>query len=331
MKTNDTKLKQRRRRTIIYLYVLLVLLCLFSVATYTWFSLSRTPEVSDMALYVNSPSGMELSVDPLAEEWELQLDFSQIIGEVAPLRPVTYSQRDSRFYAVSYGFDGRISDIMEPLTDDRNANKNNSDGYYLKGTFYARSAEKVNVSLSSAVEVEDGLQGSGTYVIGSPVWNSETVSHDNGGNGAELAVRIGLLIEKTDLEGNLKNDSPLFYIYEPNSDRHIDGTEGYVKTPGIDGDETLITDRFMILQTMNSWTENTPVQKDVVVHSLGEFTTGTDLFSLSSDELAKISLYVWIEGQDVDCTNAIGHEAELQANIQFATDAGGQSGMVPIP
>lgn len=331
MKTNESRVQQQRRfRTIVYSYVLLVLLSLFSVATYTWFSLSRTPEVSDMALHVNSPSGLELSVDPLAEEWQLQLNFSEIIGEVAPLRPITWSQKENRFYAVSYGFDGRVNEILEPLSDDRNANKDNADGYYMKGTFYARTLQKVHVSLTSAIEVAEGIQGSGTYVIGKPIWNTETISHDNGGNGAELAIRIGILVEKTDLSGQTKNEPDEFFIYEPNYDKHVDEEDGYLQTPSVDGTATLIPEESIILQSLNSWEEATPVRNGTVIHTFGEFDSEKELFKLEPDELAKISLYVWLEGQDVDCINAIGHHAELMANIQFTATTEGQSGMVPI-
>lgn len=331
MKKTEQTQRRRRIRTILYLYVLLVLLSLFSVATYTWFSISRTPEVSDMAIYVNSPTGLELSADPTATEWKLQLNMADLCGESAPLRPITWSDMDKQFFAATYGIDGRLTNIWEPLTDSRNANKDNADGYYMKGVFYARCEQKVEVYLSSAVEVEEGRMGAGTYVIGTPIWNPETISHDNGSHGAELAIRIGLLIEKTDLEGKIKEQEPaVFYIYEPNFDKHIDNTEGDVPTPSKDGTESLVSEDFIIKQTMNSWMESDPVQNGVVVRSLGEFTTDTTLFTITNDELARISLYVWLEGQDKDCTNAIGHESHLQANVQFATKSDGQSGLHPI-
>lgn len=326
----EKKQRQKNFRTVVYVYVLIMLFSLFSVSTYTWFSLSRTPKVSDLALFVNAPKGLELAVAPDSEEWTLQLDYGTLVGESCPLRPVTWSARDNRFYAVTYAFDGRINDIMEPLSDDRNANQDNADGYYIKGVFYARCEQKVKVQLTSAVEVEDGLSGAGTYVIGDPVWNPETISHDNGGNGAELAIRIGIHVQKTDLDGNAKDEPATFYIYEPNSDKHIDGSEGYHPTASVDKTDSLIPDANIIKQTMNLWRESSPVEKDVVIKDLGDFTTDTELFALDPDELAKISLYVWIEGQDKDCTNAIGHHAQLSANVQFSATSDGQSGMVPI-
>lgn len=329
MKANSKK-QVRARGIFLYLIMLLILLSMVTMATYTWFSLSHTPQVSDLGLYVNSPTGLELSVDPLAEEWKLQLDFNDLVEEASPLRPITWSQNDGRFYAAVYTADGRLSDRWEPLSDERNANKDNYDGYYVTGTFYARTGQKTTVSLSPAVEVEEGLQGSGTYVIGTPIWNGEQILHNNGGNGAETAVRIGLKIEKTDLQGNLTDTPAEFYIYEPNSDVHVDGTAGYIPTGSIDLTQTLVAQDRLILQTHSRWTEAYPVQKDAVIHTMGEFTTDTELFTITPDELARVTVYVWLEGQDVDCTNQIGREAQILASIQFEGKQDGQSGLVPI-
>ena len=322
--------KKGNLRVFSYLYVVLILLILSTVATYTWFYLSSTPRVSDMGLYVNAPSGLQLSTDPLAEQWQLQLDFSQILGQAPTLRPVTWSDAEQKFYAAYYGLDGRLSNRWEPLTDERNANKDNADGYYIMGVFYAKSGEKTRVSLTPAVEVQEGLQGAGTYVIGTPVWDANKILHNDGGNGAQNAIRIGFKIQKTDMNGQDKEEPPLFYIYEPNCDTHTDGSTGYVATPSIDLKESLIPEDRLILQTTSDWKEADPVERNAVIRTMGEFTTQTDLFTLYPEELARITLYVWLEGQDVDCNNTIGHASQVLASIQFAGDTGGNSGLVPI-
>ena len=56
-----TPAQKRKRRTVIYTYVLLALLILLVAATYTWFSLSQAPRVSDMAMYINASKGIELA------------------------------------------------------------------------------------------------------------------------------------------------------------------------------------------------------------------------------------------------------------------------------
>lgn len=320
---------KRPARIMSYFYVVLILLLLCSVATYTWFSLSRTPEVNDMALYVHTPIGMQISTDPLADDWGVQVDFSKVAGTDCILRPVTWSENEQRFYAATYGMDGRLTDIWEPLNDSRHANKGNADGYYMMGTVYARCDQSVTVSLTPAVEVEEGVKGSGTFVMGTPIWNADELRHENGGHGAEMSIRIGFLIQKTDLTGAPAGDS-VFYIYEPNNDRHLDGMAGYVDTASIDMTPTLVPQDRLIGQTMNSWTESDPVEKNVVVRRLGEFTGDTELFELVPQELAKITIYVWLEGQDIDCTNMIGQEAQILASIQFDAETRNQSDLVPI-
>ena len=328
MQTRQKPKRIRGRTVLLYFYLILILLLLTTVATYTWFSLSQTPRVSDMYMYVNTQRGFEIALAPDAEEWGYQLDFLDMVDETAPLRPVTWSERDQRFYAANYGIDGRLTGQWDPLTDERNANKDNLDGYYIKATFYARTGQDVTVSLTPAVEVEEGVNGSGTYLIGTPVWDSEAIIHSDGGQQAENAVRIGLRVTPVDETGTSTGNGE-FFIYEPNCDSHINGSTEYISTPSLDGTEGLIDADHLILQTASTWTEADPVQRGVVIKDLGEFITDTQLFTLAAGEMVQIDVYVWLEGQDVDCTNQITG-AQVLASIQFAADAGGQSGMVPI-
>lgn len=321
--------KKHRLRVLVYIWVAVVLLSLLTVASYTWFALSRTPKVSDMNMYVNSGAGLQIAKDFNSENWGQQLDFLDLSGESAPLRPVTWSERDQRFYAAIYGVDGRLTGQWEPLTDGRNANKDNLDGYYCMGTFYARSDQPVKVSLAQAAVSTDGHDGHGTFLIGSPVWNAETIQHDNAGVGAECAMRIGIRITHIDKDGNPTGQTPVFYIYEPNADGHIDGSTGYRNTPSIDGADDLISRDRLITQTVTSWTEAYPVQRDVLIYEMGSFDSDPELFSLENGEMARLDLYVWLEGQDVDCTNQI-QSAHILANIQMEADTGDQSGMHPI-
>lgn len=326
----NTTNSRRGRRIFLYSIMILILLSLFTTATYTWFTISRTPRVSNIGLYVNAPVGMRLAPAPEGAEWVSRLDFAQLVPETSPLRPVTWSDEDQRFYAAQYGPDGRQTGDWHPMTDENNANRDDVYGYYIKATFYATTDADVDVSLTHAVEVEEGVSGSGTYLIGSPVWDSENVLHFNGGNGAETAVRIGLKITPlADMEP--VDEESLFYIYEPNSDTHMDGSTGYVATPSIDRTETLVPEDRLIRQTTTVWQEADPVQRGLVNYQMGEFETPTDLFSLDHGQIVKIDLYVWLEGQDVDCSNRIGREARIMANVQFLAEAGDQSGLEPIP
>ena len=334
MNNPRTRAQKRITRIIIYFYVLLVLMSLFTVASYTWFSLSKTPRVSDMNMYVNAPKGLELSLDPNApdEDWVLQLDFRDMVPETTPLRPVTWVDGERRFYAAAYGMDGRLMpyEWWQPLNDERNANKTTLDGYYIKATFYARTDTAMMVSLSPAVEVDEGINGSGTYVIGTPVWDAQNIIHNNGGQRAETAVRLGIQITRLGEENEPVGILPEFFIYEPNADLHADGSRGYVATPSIRGNAHLIEEESLITQTASTWREAYPVQRNVVIHELGEFNKDpAEIFEIEVGEVVMIDIYIWLEGQDVDCTNQI-NDAQIVANIQFSGDAGSQSGLKPI-
>ena len=65
-------------------YLVLALLPLLVAASYTWFSISRTPKVSEMGMSIASNTGMELAFEPNSEEWTQHLDFREHLQEMAP-------------------------------------------------------------------------------------------------------------------------------------------------------------------------------------------------------------------------------------------------------
>ena len=326
LKQSNPERKRQRRTTIRLLYLLLILVPLLSTATYTWFSLSRAPKVNAMALYINTPAGLEITWTPEDEEsWGQNLNYAEYADGETILKPVTYSDHENKFYAANFGLDGRMSDIAYALTDEQNANRDDGHGYYLKMTFYARTDENVSVSLSRAYE------NSGTYLIGTPIWNGEDILHNDGGQGAQSAVRVGFRITHYDTEGQQVGE-PEFMIYEPNCSYHIDYnlTGQYVPTASIDGTENLISEDRLIRQSSTFWYEMDPVQNGVLLYEYGEFLDDQHLFDLDEDCMAKIEIYLWLEGQDIDCTNEIGKEAQIFANIQFHSVNRPNSGMEEI-
>lgn len=273
---------------------------------------------------------MELAHDPLSEEWTQHLDMSDVLQNMAPLKPVTWVHGEQCFYAAEFGMDGRISGITKKLSDVRNANRTDSEGYYMKYSFYAKTGTSTEVSLAPAMVGADGLEGYGTYLVGTPIWNGEAVLHDNGGEGAEYAMRIGIRITKLDMQGNPTGENPIFYVYEPNYDGHADGVKKVVETLAIDEKSPLVPADQLILQTSSTWSEAYPVERNVLIKELGEFTTDTYLFTLDVEEIAQIELYFWLEGQDIDCNNQIGQAAQILANVQFSADVTNDSGLEKI-
>lgn len=310
--------------------MVLILLLLLSVVSYTWFSLSKTPRISNLSMHITTRNGLELSLDVNSEQWGNQLSFLDMVNETSPLRPVTWSERDQMFYSAVIGFNGRLTGEWLPLSDEQNANRDTNEGYYCIGTFYARSSEAVTVSLTPAVEVESGIMGAGTYLIGTPEWDPDKIAHQNAGYGAENAVRVGIKITHLNEQNLPSEQPPIFYIYEPNCDAHVDGASGYIATPSIHGEDNLVPEERLITQTRSTWIEAQPVENGKQVYTFGEFTSSTELFSLEAGAKAMIQLYIWLEGQDVDCVGTF-KEAHITANIQFVTERkNDQPGLKPI-
>lgn len=309
-------------------YLLLILLILLSTATYTWFSLSRVPKINDMALYISMASGLEISHDMNApdEEWGQTLLYGEHYEENTVLRPVTYLDEEGIFYAATVGSDGRIIAVNYPLSDERNANKSDINGYYVKFVFYARTNDSVTVELSSV----DPNGEHGTYVVGMPLWNTEEIIHNDGGMGFQSAMRIGFRITRYDRNNQPLNEEPVFIVYEPNCNRHLSGSLDYIATPSISGAEHLVPAERLIRHEVTSWLEAFPVQKDLLIYDHGNFIDDPHLFDLDAGCKAKIELYLWLEGQDIDCCYETSKAAKILASIQFYSTSKPQSGMEDI-
>lgn len=312
----------------IYIYMLLVMLVLTSVASYAWFEISRAPRVKDMQMYITSAYGLELSVDPVVGGWSQQIDFwdteelktfkEKKYGFQKPiLQQITWSEANEQFFAPVYGYDGRLVSFFNNyedaerrvidwtgLEDRRHANKATwLEGHYIKATVYARSGQVTSVTLAPTETDSETIEPR-TYVKGNP----------NTGRGPESAVRFGFRMTQVKVENGKIVEMPdsrsQMYVYEPNSDVHADGSiNKYIPTASIDnegigqeGEVTpageksipLVPEERLIKQKFPASPSANPP---------GEFETNPVLFHLKPNEIVKIEIYFWLEGQDVDCSN----------------------------
>jgi hypothetical protein len=288
-------------------------------------SIASTLKVTDLALTVVANNNLEIArdVNGAAGEWTSVMNLSDLISGENVLRPVTYSALSESFFAPRYGFDGRpnFSDPILitqtgapiPSSDEAEEGGGTGNGYLLAYNFWIRSGSNCAVCLSEPREISEGLMGGGTYVIGKPIWNAAAVKHEDGGRGAQYALRIAF---KTYDESD--GSEGAFVIYEPNAD----GNGSYQATPSIDGAPALTDTERLILQHESGWTEQNPVLRDNVDYQVGGFISETtELFKLKVDSPRLVTLYVWLEGQDKDCVNSISM-GEILVNLQFTGDQG---------
>lgn len=201
--------------------------------------------------------------------------------------------------------------------------------------------------------------GNGSFAVGVPVWNDTTFVHESAGNGAQNSMRMLFLIEpevpvdeahaikgsssvaagtsdtvneQTEDAGTSSNEEETKWqmtdgwsavIYEPNAPEVT--TAPYVE--GEEVEETTVTDKSTapviiqrhITQASSGWNETDPVLKDEVIYTSGDFTSESALCTLRTGYMVHIHVYVWIEGSDPDCTNAIA-DGRVLVNLQFIGD-----------
>ena len=327
-KIEHPQLKIRKQRLISLFLLLLILMPLCTVATYTWFSISRTPKVSDMEMTINCNTGMQIawSAEAPDEEWGQHLSFLDAVPQETLLTPVTWVDSENAFYTTLYGYDGRTFALDRKLSDETDANT--EQGHYVTFSFYGRTDEHTDISLAHAATDENGSSLSGTYLMGSPLWDSASISHYDGGLGSQYAVRMGLRVTKLDSDG--EEGESTFFVYEPNADLHADGTRGYIATPSADGSDHLVSEDRLFVQSASFWNERDPVLKDDVRWSVGEFEGSTFLFDLQADEMVRFDVYLWLESTDVDCVNTVIRGAQIFANLQLVAETHIHSGFEPV-
>ncbi|NCA99336.1 MAG: hypothetical protein EOM70_08175 [Clostridia bacterium] len=307
-----------RQKLMVAAWISAVTLVVLTTATYAWMSIASILKVTDLSLNVITDNALEIAQDVAGQPgaWSTVLNLDGFEPASVNLSPVTWSQADTTFYAPRYGLDGRPT-FTEPLQVARVQTGNpvpvpdaiEQSGFLLAFDVWVRtSASNCGVELSEPLPVNDTQAGYGTFVIGKPIWNATAVRHDDGGSGAQNALRIAFLSydEPDGLPGK-------FILYEPNAN----SSGEIMVTPAIDGSAGLTTDDYRIVQAVSTWQEQDPVLRDQVSYTMGNFLNEpVSLFNLKAGHPRRISVFIWLEGQDSECTNAIA-SAQLQVNLQF--------------
>ena len=325
--------KKRHELIIAFFLLLLGLVAVFS-STFAWLNVSRVPFISDLEISVITDNDLVIApdVDGQPGEWEHYLDASEFLKDMAPLWPVTC--KNGEFYKITYDQTGRTDGVI-PITEENitYAMKNHADenlssvsfnaedrsiGHMIALEFWLKcDGGNADVFLSDPVKTFDGQMGGGTYVVGTPVWSDETVKHENGGYGSETTIRLGFEIQHASTDAKLLGAKE-FFLYEPNADIHIDSNnQGYVETLDVEGNN-VIGDAHHIIQNASRWNEVSPALADTVVYQPGKFIQNRTLLSIKPSELVKVTLYYWVEGQDVDClARSYADAVSITSNIQF--------------
>lgn len=278
---NENK-KSKKQKIITSIVTVLSSVALFTTATYAWFALTNSPQVSQLTLKAGTSGSLQICNTQNG-------NFSDTITLDVPaqscLKPIT-TLNGTQFYKPVYGPDGMVASI-EPsaLSGAELANVSNkteaNGGYVIQKTFYLRATTESSVSLS---EVDVRLAAPHGNTQGTKITNADS-SH------AAEAVRISFTCNGRTV------------ILEPNADAQVAGRTTQTALSG-----------FANVSTMKQSSSNFMF----AAAGSGAYTqvTSDELFRIPVNTAVPVTMTVWLEGADPDCINTIMGNL-INAQIRF--------------
>ena len=330
MKKSEVKQNRKRRRILIAFIMVLFTGIILTASTYAWFTANRTVTVSSIDVNVTTSTGLQISTD--ATSWKSlitnddihnaswagvtnQLPTTGLNGIMAPISTVGETDGTTGFMNMYKGTivtnTGTGNNI---LTAEKSTEKNGVSGDFVAFDLFFQSNEAHKIYLTEGSSVAATANGTN-----SGIQNAARVAFVVEGNvayGSEPATAQALKEAQTP------------YIWEPNFDVHtaagVDNARNtYQLTTTADGAGKLayvgvksnITKDNNIL--LNS--KDTKYFADVTTHESPKSgipaAARMNAFDIK-EGITKVRVYMWVEGQDVDCENGASG-TDITFDLQF--------------
>lgn len=275
-----------------------------SGVTYAWFTTGTTATVSGLDVNVQTANGIQVSLD--AQTWKSVVSATDILsaiggattyadriiqfpeGEIAPVSSAgnVVDGQLQMFYG-EYNGNGNLDSIPE-------VEKNGTAGNFIAFDLFFKSSGPQELTLN----------------VGTGMSTVECINLAGGDTnmGTETAVRVAFVPMEGSTEDpaearDLTCDDGKALIWEPNS--------GY-RAPGVSGTGVKAYEGFKA--------EFTDVAQDSLgdaqVEAVTTFDKNQAIINLGAG-ISKVRVYIWLEGQDVDCINNISN-GDFTVNLQFS-------------
>lgn len=290
-------MKKEKKKMIMRLGSVICLLILaLSTVTYAWFEQGNRLKVTNLSLLAGG-SGILQIADDLGNgpgEYGAQLDLSMAMGkeemEAMLLNPVT-TKNGISFYAPVYV--GNTVVNVNPITEEEQLHS----VYVYEKTFYLKAGPNPNAEEDGIVVTDGkmydvflvgpatGLEHKGTHVFQARDAEGSTVAGDTAVN----AIRVSFELE----DGTV-------VVYEPNADvSNRDNSRAEDRVKGEYGQYKTF------MQAKDGAFINSANEEDSPI-----------LFSIEENADVKVTMRVWIEGTDLDCTDSIALD-KITAMFEF--------------
>ena len=327
--------KKRKKSKKIFIAILMILFTgvILTASTYAWFTANKTVTVSEIDVNVTTSEGLQISTD--AVNWKTVISneditgvtydgsTNQLPGQTATIKPTsTIGEIDG-----ATGFMKMFVGAVESSA---------SGDYILTAT---QSIETKSTTTGDFVVFDLFFQTNAAATI--YLTSSSSVKASKTATGIQNAARVGFVVQGHAAAGTdaatiraLKNDGTgnvKAVIWEPNFDVHTaaavkHASDVYGLTTSQTGGSKLA---YKGVKAAISDSVNIPLNSTNATY-FGDITPNiyspvagipTDKYERVFDleaGVTKVRIYMWVEGQDVDCEdNASG--GSVAYNLQFST------------
>ena len=299
-------MKQNLRKKALVPAIAMVLASVIALTgvTYAWFTTGNTASVTGLDVNVQTANGIQISLD--ASKWKSVItadDLVEAIGkgtdyadrtiqipgaEIAPVSTAgNVADGKLQMFFGEYDKSGNLRSVSEV-----EQNRTSGGNFVAFDLFFKSTMDQtLSLKLGDAASFVKGTTAMGGF--------------DN--VGTEKAVRVAFLdmgSAPTPAQARALKDVKSVHIWEPNSATRADGVDAETGKLAYKG--------------FNSEFESIPETElsDAQVTSVTTFDADQDITNLTNG-ISKVRVYIWLEGQDVDCINNISF-GDFTANLAFA-------------
>ena len=339
MTKNSREQKNKRLRSLILLLFLTIVL--LSTSTYAWFTANRTVTIEAIDISVAASSGLQISTN--AKDWKTLITNDDIINVTDYTNPVNQVPNVlspvSTTGAVSNGkmvfFDGAVegdednggamSLTASAAHAEVNESGDNTVGHFVAFDIFLKTEDNnvpIYLTNGSGVrvtegEADKGLQNAARYgfIIEGNV--ASTASHTTAQ--AQLTGTSSIIVEPNYDAHTINGVNNALTYYDKNDVQEASSGADYVPYIGV---KAAITTP-IILNKTNAWNTYDSSKFGTIANLMRTNVAYSDggagyeaynasgtkephllqVFTLRSG-ITKVRVYMWVEGQDIDCENA---------------------------
>lgn len=323
------KSQKSKKKLSSLLLMLLLTGVMLTVATYAWFTSNKTVTISTLDVNVETQGGLQISADgstwkTVLQNGDIRTGYTGAVNQIPTvLEPVSTGKTlTNGKLDMYYGVVGTNTDGEFILTTTKATEANGTSGKFIVFDTFLRSeaATDLYMTTSSSVVATDPANDTGLK-------NSARVAFVVEGN-----TPISSSLDT--IRGLNSGQASTTYIWEPNYDVHTGaGVSAARDIYGITTSETggsllpydgvigemSSTDEILLTETDSTHYSSLFSPVTVNYSTITGFSSYQQVFSLSAG-ITKVRIYMWVEGQDVDCENNASGSG-ISFNIQLSTNS----------